>query len=99
MITRGFWRGKKVLVTGHTGFKGGWLTMWLVDMGAQVTGYALPPDTGRSFFTLCGLADRAYSILGDVRDQDSLTNAIHVSDPQVIFHLAAQPLVRRAYHD
>lgn len=99
MVTREFWRGQSVLVTGHTGFKGGWLATWLGDLGARVTGYALPPDTTPSYFTRSGLADRLTSHLGDVRDAGLLTETVAAARPRVVFHLAAQALVRRAYRE
>ena len=92
-----FWRGRRVFLTGHTGFKGGWLATWLLEAGAEVTGYALAPDTVPSYFSLCRLDRRMSSIFGDVRDQDSLTEAIAARRPEIIFHLAAQSLVRRSY--
>lgn len=99
MVTREFWRGQSVLVTGHTGFKGGWLATWLGDLGARVTGYALPPDTTPSYFTRSGLADRLTSHLGDVRDAGLLAETVAAARPRVVFHLAAQALVRRAYRE
>ena len=94
-----FWRGKRVLVTGHTGFKGGWLATWLLEMGARVVGYALKPETEPSFFSQCGLAARLESVLGDVRHIDDLADVSCRFNPEVVFHLAAQPIVRRAYRD
>jgi CDP-glucose 4,6-dehydratase len=92
-----FWRGRRVFVTGHTGFKGGWLATWLLEAGAEVTGFALAPDTVPSFFSLCGLHRRMRSFFGDVRDRDSLKRAMNKARPEIIFHLAAQSLVRRSY--
>lgn len=92
-----FWRGRRVFLTGHTGFKGGWLAAWLIEMGAEVLGYALPPDTKPSFFELCGLKRRIRSVLGDIRDTSRLARAMRSFRPETIFHLAAQPLVRRSY--
>ncbi len=94
-----FWRGRSVLITGHTGFKGGWLATWLLLMGARVTGYALPPDTEPSYFNLCRLGERMVSLDGDVCDEVSLRAAVIQAEPEVIFHLAAQPLVRRGYRE
>ena len=96
-LNESFWRDRSVFVTGHTGFKGGWLTTWLLEMGARVAGYALAPDTRLSYFELCGLGRRMASIMGDIRDRPALERAIISSAPEVIFHLAAQPLVRRSY--
>ncbi len=97
MVDRKFWSGKKVFLTGHTGFKGGWLATWLLDMGSRVYGYALKPDTDPSYFTLCGLEDRMHSVVGDIREVDALKHAIDKAAPEIVMHLAAQPLVRRSY--
>ena len=99
LIARDFWRGRPVFVTGHTGFKGGWLVTWLDELGARVTGYGLPPDTTPSFFHRCGLAGRLTSHLADVRDAGALGEALAASQPRVVFHLAAQSLVRRSYRE
>ncbi len=96
-IRADFWRGRSVMVTGHTGFKGGWLVAWLLDMGARVTGLGLAPDTESSFFERCGLASRMASSIGDIRDSTVVRNAIDAAQPEIIFHLAAQSLVRRSY--
>jgi CDP-glucose 4,6-dehydratase len=94
-----FWRGRRVFITGHTGFKGGWLAAWLVQAGAEITGYALAPNTVPSFYSLCELESRTKSILGDIRDRDLLARAISQTRPEVVFHLAAQSLVGRSYQD
>jgi CDP-glucose 4,6-dehydratase len=94
---RDFWRGKSVFMTGHTGFKGGWLATWLTGMGATVHGFALAPDTAPSYFELCGLDRQLHSTIADVRDADALHAALAAARPEVVFHLAAQPLVRRSY--
>ena len=99
MVDRQFWNKKKAFVTGHTGFKGGWLTTWLLEMGAEVAGYALKPNTAPCFFHLCGLGDRVRSVIADIRDADALKRAIQDSQTEIVFHLAAQPLVRRSYQD
>jgi CDP-glucose 4,6-dehydratase len=91
------WRGRSVLVTGHTGFKGGWLSLWLARMGASVTGYALDPDPGPGFFTDTDLGRVMTDRRGDVRDVGATRAAVHESAPEVVFHLAAQPLVRESY--
>ena len=96
----GFYRGKTVLVTGHTGFKGGWLVIWLKMLGARVVGYALPPDEeGPSLCRCAGVEEDIVSIHGDVRDLESLLSAFHLHQPEVVFHLAAQSLVRASYAD
>ncbi len=96
-IDQNFWRQKKVLVTGHTGFKGGWLSIWLQQLGAEVCGIGLPPYTSPSLFELAGLADSMESYLIDIRDISTLQRQIQAFSPDVVFHLAAQPLVRQAY--
>jgi CDP-glucose 4,6-dehydratase len=97
LVDNTFWQGKKVFLTGHTGFKGGWLSLWLQTLGADVTGYALPPATTPSLFHYTDSSRGMTSIMGDVRDAASLQAAIHQSQPEIIFHLAAQPLVRYSY--
>jgi len=92
-------RGKKVLVTGHTGFKGSWLALWLHELGAEVTGLALPPDTAPSHFELIGLRDIVNHIEGDIRDSHVVDKAFKASEPEIVFHLAAQALVRDSYDD
>ena len=90
-------RGRSVLVTGHTGFKGSWLTLWLSLVDASVTGYALAPPTTPSLFEAAGVASRCRSLSGDVRDLPRLRDALRRREASVVFHLAAQALVRRAY--
>ena len=98
-MTRDFWRGRRVFVTGHTGFKGGWLSAWLIHAGSVVTGYSLPPDTSPSFYDLCALGERMTSVYGDVRDADRLAALVREAQPEIVFHLAAQPLVRRSLRE
>lgn len=96
-INPAFWQGKTVLVTGHTGFKGSWLCLWLQSMGARVIGYALPPPTTPSLFEAANVAQGMVSIIGDVRDADHLKQVFAQHQPQVVLHLAAQALVRYSY--
>lgn len=89
--------GRRVLVTGHTGFKGSWLCRWLLDLGADVTGYALEPDSTPALFDMLSLGSHMDSRIGDVRDAARVARIFGESAPEVVFHLAAQPLVRRSY--
>ncbi|MCX6651405.1 MAG: CDP-glucose 4,6-dehydratase [Methanomassiliicoccales archaeon] len=90
-------RSKKVLVTGHTGFKGGWLTSMLLQLGAEPLGYSLEPPSAPSFFVETGLEERCKNVIGDVCELDHLKKVMKVEEPEVVFHLAAQPLVIRSY--
>lgn len=93
-----FWRAKKVFLTGHTGFKGGWLSLWLQTLGAQVYGYALNPATEPNLFTVADVGkEMAGSTIADIRDASTLCNAMRAAQPDIVFHLAAQPLVRYSY--
>ena len=94
-----FWSGKRVLVTGHTGFKGSWLTLWLTRMGARVAGLALAPDTTPALFEQLALADRIDHALGDIRNLDTVRARVAQIRPDVVLHLAAQPLVLASYED
>ncbi len=94
---RKVYAGKRVLVTGHTGFKGSWLTLWLAELGAQVTGYALAPDTTPALFNVAGVAQACRHHVSDLRDLDALRAVFEEAKPECVFHLAAQPLVRRSY--
>ena len=100
MIDRkAFWQGRKVLITGHTGFKGSWLSLWLQKFGADVIGYALPAPTDPNLFEVANVAEGMTSIIGDVRDGESLRAVVQEHKPEVVFHLAAQPIVRQSYED
>jgi len=94
-----FWKGKTVFVTGHTGFKGSWLSLWLQSLGARVTGYALEPPTQPNLFELAGVARSMESIMGDVRDLAALKTALLRAKPELVLHMAAQSLVRESYAD
>lgn len=94
-----FWLGKRVLVTGHTGFKGGWLTLWLKEMGAEVAGYALAPPTRSGLFDTARVADGITSVIADIRDHERLKSVVAAHRPEIVFHLAAQALVRPSYED
>lgn len=98
-MNKEFWKGKRVLITGHTGFKGGWLSQWLHMAGAEVTGYSLAPPTEPSLFELISLDQRINSVIGDVRDLDLLEKTYKECRPEIVFHLAAQPLVRLSYRE
>lgn len=99
MIDKNFWEKKKVFVTGHTGFKGSWLSLWLHSLGAEVTGYALVPPTDPSLFELCKIGNLVKSITGDVRNSKLLNQAMIGANPEIIIHMAAQSLVRDSYKD
>ena len=92
-----FWHGKRVLITGHTGFKGSWLSLWLQHCGANVVGYSLAPPTEPSLFTIANIAQGMTSIQGDIRDLAKLQTVMDEHQPEVVLHLAAQPLVRYSY--
>lgn len=94
-----YFRGKKILVTGHTGFKGAWLSLWLHELGAEVTGYALKPPTQPNFYEQTGLSKCIRSLRGDVRDLEDLRKALNDTSPEIVFHLAAQSLVRTSYDE
>lgn len=92
-----FWQGKRVLMTGHTGFKGSWLSLWLQSMGAQVVGYSLNPPTNPSLFEVAKVGNGMTSIIGDIRDLEKLRAVFTKHNPQIVIHMAAQPLVRYSY--
>jgi CDP-glucose 4,6-dehydratase len=97
MISQDFWQGKRVFLTGHTGFKGSWLTLWLVSLGAKVKGYALSPPTMPSLFNEAKIDSIIDSQIGDIRNQDALHNSMTIFNPDILIHMAAQPLVRHSY--
>ena len=97
LVSPAFWRGRRVFVTGHTGFKGGWLSLWLQQWGAAVTGYALAPPTQPSLFESARVGEGMHSVLGDVRNFDALRTAVTDCRPEIVFHLAAQSLVMPSY--
>ncbi len=94
-----FYKGKRVFVTGHTGFKGSWLSRILVNAGAEVTGYSLDPPTNPSLFELAGIGNDMNSVIGDIRDYEALKTVFDNSHPEIVFHLAAQPIVRESYRN
>jgi CDP-glucose 4,6-dehydratase len=96
-MTESFWNGKRVLITGHTGFKGGWLAFWLETLGAEVCGFALAPETEPNLFANLKIENRVRSVIGDVRDLPHFEKTTKEFQPEIVFHLAAQPLVRRSY--
>jgi CDP-glucose 4,6-dehydratase len=97
MGRKDFWLRKRVFLTGHTGFKGSWLSIWLNSLGAEVTGYALPPPTNPSLFDLARVSDLLTSNLGDIRDLDLVREKIKLVKPEIVIHMAAQPIVRDSY--
>lgn len=99
MMDLSFYKDKKVLITGHTGFKGTWMCEALVMAGADVTGYALEPPTQPSLFALCGLEDRMHSVTGDIRDLEQLRAVFQEAQPEIVIHMAAQPIVRESYRN
>jgi CDP-glucose 4,6-dehydratase len=94
-----FWRGKRVFLTGHTGFKGGWMSLWLQSLGADLTGYALEAPTTPSLFECAQVARHMRSVIGDIRDGAALAQAMRAARPEIVIHMAAQPLVRKSYAD
>ena len=98
-VNPSFWKGKKVFVTGHTGFKGSWLSLWLQDMGAVVKGYALEPNTSPNLFTESKVGQNMDSKIGDITDLKRITASMIEFNPEVVIHMAAQPLVRLSYQE
>lgn len=94
-----FWQGKRVFLTGHTGFKGSWMSLWLQQMGAKLTGFALAPPTSPALFEVANVAVGMTSIIGDICDREILEAALVAADPEIVIHMAAQPLVRASYDD
>ncbi len=99
MINKSFWKGKKVFLKGHTGFKGSWMSMWLSELGADVFGYSLAPESSPNHYSILNLEDRIHSTIGDIRDLEKLKRKMKIANPEILIHMAAQPLVRRSYHD
>ncbi len=97
MVDKSFWKNKKVLVTGHTGFKGSWLSIWLNKMGAEVIGYALEPYSEKDNYVLSRIGEKIIDIRGDIRDLNHMEQVFEKYKPEIVFHLAAQPLVRLSY--
>jgi CDP-glucose 4,6-dehydratase len=98
-VNLGFWQGKRVFLTGHTGFKGSWLSLWLQSLGAELTGFALQPPTQPSLFQRAGVERGMRSIIADVRDLPAFRCAMHEAQPEIVIHMAAQPLVRYSYQN
>jgi CDP-glucose 4,6-dehydratase len=98
-VTSDFWRDKRVLLTGHTGFKGAWMSLWLHSLGAKVQGFALAPPTSPSLFVEAKVGDLIQSSLGDIRDFAAVAKVVKEFKPEVVFHMAAQPLVRYSYDE
>ncbi len=96
-VVNNFWENKKVLVTGHTGFKGSWLSLWLQQLNAKVIGLALDPNTSPNLFTAANVAENMIDVRGDIRDAQTLFSVIQKHEPEIIIHMAAQPLVRYSY--
>jgi len=98
VVDPSFWNGKRVLLTGHTGFKGSWMSVWLKEMGAKLTGFALPPPTSPSLFEDAHVAEGMTSVIGDIRDPAAVRKVFADTQPEIVIHMAAQPLVRESYN-
>src|SRR6202521_2915008 len=97
-----FWRGRRVLLTGHTGFKGSWMSLWLKALGAEITRYALPPASAPNLWSIAAAAPAGpppHSVIADIRDAQRLDEAVARTDPHIVIHMAAQALVRESYRD
>lgn len=99
MISRDFWSGKRVLVTGHTGFKGAWLCIWLRELGALVSGFSLKPTTSPALYDLAKVGETISSHIGDIRSESAVRQVIRAEEPEIVIHMAAQPLVQASYAD
>src|SRR5262249_52819346 len=97
MVSRSFWAGKRVFLTGHTGFKGGWLALWLQTLDANIFGYSLEPPTQPNLFHMAQIAAGMDGVIADVRDEDRLRKEVAAFRPDIIIHMAAQSLVRASY--
>lgn len=97
MKRHSFWKNRRVFITGHTGFKGSWFSLWLASLGARITGYALPPEGDNPLFETIGADKDVSTVWGDIRDFERLAAAVRLTEPEIVFHLAAQPLVRASY--
>ena len=98
-INNKFWHGRRVFITGHTGFKGSWLCLWLSSLGAKISGYALEPPTNPSLFELARVGELVTSTIADVRDSAELQRALQAAKPEIVIHMAAQPLIRESYNN
>ena len=97
MLNKDFWKDKKVFITGNTGFKGSWLSIWLSSLGSKVYGYSLEPESPQCLFDIANLENIIQTQISDIRDYKDLSKSINKFNPDIVFHLAAQPLVRRSY--
>jgi len=98
-MNKKFWKNKKVFITGHNGFKGSWLSIWLTELGSKVTGYSLKPKTQPSLFETCFLDGKLNSVIGDIRDYEKLKKTITAVQPDIVIHMASQALVLQSYEN